>query len=212
MKRFFVVIGVVLVALATALPALAGTRAVSDPQRDFKGSHWPGGNTVWSHAKHCWVEAGATECHPDSVYFENLGGRLDITSARHGHTRAGLLTQRVTVSRRWQPSLLGPEWGGQISFFITTDADAAWERRLDVVVSRNRLRGVMRNARGGAVGNGAVSRPDGRSVQVAFARRLLGRGVRSYRWLAFAGVQCRRKYDVCGDRAPGASLVRHRLG
>lgn len=212
MKHLAFVIGTLVAALALAGSALANARTVSDPRNDFKGSHWQGAGFVWSASEGCWADTSSGECDPDSVYFENLGGYLDITSARHGHTRAGLVTQRLTVSRRWQPSLLGPELGGQISFFISTDRDAAWERRLDVVLVRGNLRAVMRNEAGRSVGSGSTSRPDGRSVQVAFGRRLLGQGVRSYRWLAFAGVACRRQYDACGDRTPGDALVGHGLG
>ena len=207
-KRVSILLGVVLVALAAVQTAAADRRGVADPRRDFKGSHWPGPGATWSQANQCWILAGATGCG-EGDYFENQGGRLDIVTARHAH-QGRLLAHRLVTSRRWAPALLSQ--GGQISFFFSTDADAAFERRLDVLPARRGLRGVMRNSRGGVVGRASATRPNGSSVEVAFARRLLGAGVRSYRWLAFAGIECRRKYNACGDRAPNSRLARHALG
>jgi hypothetical protein len=210
-KRVSIVLGVFLVALAAVPAAAADARNSSDPRRDFKGSHWPGRGSVWSASGGCWADAQTLACDPEFVYFENAGGLLDIVSVRHGH-RGRLLTHRATVSRRWEASLLSRQTGGQISFYFSTDRDAAFERRLDVVrQGRAGLRGVMRNAQGRSVGTVTATRPNRSSVELAFARSLLGRGVRSYRWFAFAGVECRRAYSACGDRSPGASLVRHRI-
>jgi hypothetical protein len=47
------------------------------------------------------------------------------------------------------------------------------------------------------------------TLEAAFSRDLLGAGVGAYRWFAFAGVDCRRRYDLCGDRAP-RGLLAHR--
>ncbi len=211
MKRASVVLGVFLVALAAVPAAAADSRGAGDPRRDFKGSHWPGPGSVWSSSERCWADAQTRVCDPETIYFENAGGLLDIVSVRHAH-RGRLLTQRLTVARRWDPGLLSRARGGQISFYFSTDRDAALERRLDVVPQgRAGLRGVMRNARGRTVGTATATRPNRYSVELAFARRLLGSGVESYRWFAFAGVECGRAYDACGDRAPGARLIAHRL-
>jgi hypothetical protein len=209
-KRVALALGVVLVALTAVQTAAADRRTVGDARRDFKGSHWPGPAATWSDAEDCWRSVQSGECG-EFDYFENLGGLLDITSAAHGHDGSRLM-HRLTVSRRWNASLLSSQFGGQISFYFDTDADPAFERRLDVTPARRGLIGTMRNAAGRSVGRAAVTRPNGTSVAVAFAPRLLGNRIGSYEWLAFAGIRCRRQYDLCGDRSPRAGLITHRIG
>jgi hypothetical protein len=203
-----VVLLIVLAPLVAAGAATASSRAVIDPRNDPKGSHYPGSDFYWG-PESCWTPVGTTSCG-DMVYTENQGGLMDIAKASHGHARGGLIVHRVAMHRAWRNALLGR--GAQISIYVTTDADAAFERRIDVGLKRGKPTFVVRNARGGIVGRGAATRPNTKTVQVAFARRLLGQGVRHYTWFAFAGVVCRRAYNACGDRSPGASLVTHHFG
>jgi hypothetical protein len=204
-RRFLFLLPVLVAVLAAAQPALANTRSAADPRRDFKGSGWPGRGWTWSQQQGCWVSARMPECG-EGDYFENLGGLLDITGIRHGH-RAGLLTHRVSFVRNVARATL-TQRDGQITFYFSTDRDAAFERRLDIVAQGRGYRGVMRNSAGRSVGTTSVVRPSGRSFEARFSRALLGtRG--AYRWFAFAGADCRRRYDVCGDRAPRA-LLAHR--
>ncbi len=146
----------------------------------------------------------------ETEYTENASLLLDIASVGHGH-KGRLITHRLVTYPRWENSLLSRTNGGQISFYISTDRDAAFERRLDVALRRGKVSGVMRNRAGRVVGRTAASRPNRKTVRVAFARKLLGPRVRSYRWFAFTGVGCNRQYKVCGDRSPNGSLIRHRL-
>jgi hypothetical protein len=199
-------------ALAVVPAAAADSRTPSDARNDFKGSHWPGPEYVWGETGACkdlWMHKETQTCE-DTAYVENLGALLDISSVGHGH-KGRLVTQRLSTYRAWQNSLLSRANGGQISFFISTDRDGAFERRLDVALARGKVAGVMRNRAGRVVGRGEATRPNAKTVRVAFARKLLGPRVRSYRWLAFAGIHCRRQYNLCGDRSPNGRLVAHRL-
>lgn len=211
-KRLLSVLPFVALSFAVAQPAAADSRTVRDQRNDFKGSHWPGPGYEWAKTGKCagnWMHVESREC-ADASYFENLGVLLDIASVGHGH-KGRQVTHRLAMYRAWNKSLLSRFDSGQISFYFSTNRDAAFERRLDVILRSGKLTGVMRNKRGRAVGRFAASRPNSKSVEVAFPRRLLGRGVRSYRWFAFAGIHCKRKYDLCGDRSPGNALVPHRL-
>ena len=138
------------------------------------------------------------------------GSALDIASVRDAD-RARLLAHRLTVYRRWRPSLLANR--GQISFYFDTDDDRALERRLDVEYARGRLSAVMKDSRGRRVGTGLVERPSRRTVIVLFRPSLLLRpGIRRYRWFAFAGLRCRHRYKACGDTAPnGGALITKQL-
>lgn len=135
---------------------------------------------------------------------------LDIAS--FGHARqAQLLVHRLTTYRRWRAARLAH--GGEISFYINTDADAAFERRLDVRYAHARLSAVMRDRRGRVIGRGLARRTSRYTVVVTFARSLLPAGIRRYRWFAFAGFRCRHRYKVCGDRGPnGGRLITRQLG
>jgi hypothetical protein len=203
-----------LLALAAALTALAlvssaqaSSRTVRDPKGDPKGSDYPGPAFVWGgNSGPCakqWVSVATGACG-EGDYGEDRSALLDIASVSHGH-RGSLLVHRLTTYRRWRLGVLS--LGGQISFYFNLDADPALERRLDLAVSRGKPYGVIRNTRNGRlVGRARASRPSRRAIELTFPRARLGR---SYRWFAFAGIGCRRRYDACGDRSPGASLIRH---
>jgi hypothetical protein len=135
---------------------------------------------------------------------------LDIASVGHDHS-AQRLAHRLNTFRPWRPALLAN--GGEISFHLNTDADAAVERQLDVRYVRGTLSAVMQDRRGRFVGRGVVRRPSRRALLVTFARSLLPAGIRRYRWFAIAGFRCRQRYRACGDRAPnGGRMIAHRLG
>jgi hypothetical protein len=198
--------------LALAPAASADSRNVADPRNDPKGSHYPGAGYYWETDGACaqqWTVIATGACG-ENTYSENQGGRLDIASAGHGHFGRSSLVHRISTHRAWQPSIF--RQGGQISFYVTTDGDAAWERRIDLGLRSGKLTAFVRNGRGRLVGRGTATRPNGKSARIVFARRLLGRNVHHTEWLAFAGVACQRKYNLCGDRTPRNSLVVHHLG
>lgn len=211
-KRLLFILPAFVLALAAVQPAAADSRTVRDARGDFKGSHWPGPGYEWAQNGSCagsWVHVESGTC-PDTDYFENLGVLLDIASVGHGH-KGRLVRHRLETHRTWKNSLLLRSEGGQISFYLSTNRDAAFERRIDIVLRSGKLTGVIRNRSGRVLGRVAATRPNAKTVQVVFARKFLGRRVASYRWFAFAGIHCKRKYDLCGDRSPAAALILHRL-
>lgn len=200
-----------LLALVAVQAAGANTRTVSDPRNDAKGSHYPGPAFYWATTGACaaqWTTVATNGCG-DNSYSENQGGLLDLASARHGHGARGMLVHRLTWHRAWRNSLLTQ--GAQISLYITTDGDAAFERRIDVGLQRGRPVAIVRNGSGRTVGRGAVTRANLKTAQITFARSLLGPGQHT-QWFAFSGIKCKGAYNACGDRSPGGSLVTHHLG
>ncbi len=211
-KRLTVILAVLAATLVAVQPAAADSRTIRDARNDFKGSDWPGPGFVWASAGPCagaWVKVETNTCE-NQEYVEYEGLRLDIASVSHGHA-GRLVEHRIAMHRNWANSLLSRGNGGQISFYLSTNRDAAFERRLDLVVARGKLKGVLRSRAGRVVGRVGATRPNAKTARVAFPRKLIGPRVRSYRWFAFAGVHCKRKYDLCGDRSPGSALVQHRL-
>jgi hypothetical protein len=208
-RCFASAVGLVLAALVLAAPAAADSRTARDPVGDTKGSHYPGPPYVWSSAHDCWVTKAVQECG-EFDYFEYVGWRLDIASVSHAHSGRSVV-HRVTMARKWQSNELGSGRGGQISLYFNLDRDGALERRLDLYLRRGKAAGIMR-AGSRSVGSVSVTRPNAKTVEVRFPRTSLGAGRVTYRWFAFAGIQCKRKYDRCGDRSPNGALVTHRLG
>ena len=212
MKRVSILLAATSAALALAPAAAGDARSVSDPKGDPKGSYYPGAGYVWTTSGPCagsWQETATGACVNEGEYTENAGIMLDIASVRHSH-RNGRLVHRLSLHARWRNALLSA--GAELSFYLSTDRDSAFERRVDVILRDGKLASVVRNARGRIVARGKATRPSQRAVEAVFERRALGRGVKTYRWLAFAGIACKRKYNACGDRAPGTKLVVHRLG
>jgi hypothetical protein len=139
-------------------------------------------------------------------YAQDDGPLLDLVSISQSRSGA-TLTHRLTMRKNWATSLLSPERKGQISLYVSTDRDAKFERRLDLYLRRGKLAAIMRNDLGRSVGTSTAKRIGRNGVQVSFNRSLLGAGVKTYRWFAFSGIGCKRRYDLCGDRAPNASLA-----
>jgi hypothetical protein len=208
-KRLCTVIVAVLAALAVVGTAAANSRTVPDAGGDTKGSHWPGPGFVWAQSGQCrgsWMSTETGSCG-ENDYFENQGPLLDIVSASHGH-RGNLLRHKITFRRNVANGIVDRTRGGEISLYFSTDRDAAFERRLDFKLRRGSMAATMRGT-GRTV---AVTRPNRKTVEVAFPRSLLGRNVRTYRWFAFSGIVCKRRYQLCGDRSPATALVAHRVG
>ncbi len=211
MRRLSIVF-TALLTLVAVQTAGANTRTVTDPRDDPKGSHYPGPAFYWGTTGTCagqWTSVATNSCG-DMSYSENQGGLLDLASARHGHGARGMLVHRLTWHRAWQNSLLTR--GAQISLYLSTDGDAALERRIDVGLQRGKTVAIVRNQRGRMIGRGTVKRPNRKTAQITFARSLLGSRVQHLEWFAFSGISCRRAYNACGDRSPGASLLVHHLG
>ena len=125
---------------------------------------------------------------------------LDLAAVGQGQ-RDGSLVHTVTTYERWRPALLSR--GGEISLYFDTNADGTVDRRLDVLHADGGLSVVATDRKGRIVGGGLVRQSGPRTLEVEFARSLLGKAIRRYRWFAFAGFRCRHEYRTCGDTAPG---------
>jgi hypothetical protein len=138
-----------------------------------------------------------------------LGTRaLDIADVSHSQ-RGAVLFFDLTTYDAWMPRLL--DRGGRISFSFDTDADAQPERVVDIRSAGGMLSAVVLGANGRRVGRGHATRRDVRSVTVEFESRLLGSGVRRYRWFVATGVRCHDDRP-CGDTFPRrGTLVSSRL-
>jgi hypothetical protein len=201
------VLAVVLVACVLGVAATAA-RTSADPRRDTKGSYWPGPGFVWGTSGPCagiWIDTRTGSCG-EGGYVEDEGPLLDLVKIAQSRSGA-TLTHALTMRKNWVTTLLSTARQGQISLYFSTDKDKAFERRLDLYLRRGKLAAIMRNAKGRSVGTPSAKRVGRNGVSVSFNRSLLGAGVRSYRWMAFSGIGCKRKYDLCGDRAPDASLA-----
>jgi hypothetical protein len=206
-----IIVLVALLGLVAVSSAQADSRKVKDPRGDTKGSHWPGPGFVWATSGPCtgsWMSTATGSC-AEADYFENAGPLLDITSVSHGHRRTSVV-HRLSTARAWKSSIFSATRGGQASFYFDTDGDAAFERRIDVYFQRGKLRAVLRNASGRTVARIAATHPDRRTVEVSFRRSLLPGA--HIEWFAFAGIQCKRKFNACGDRSPGNRMIGHHLG
>ncbi len=197
---------VVLACVVATAAAWAATTA--DPPRDTKGSHWPGPGFVWGTSGPCagnWIDTRTGSCG-EGDYAQDEGPLLDLVKIGQSR-KAAIVTHTLTMRRNWATTLLGPARGGQISLYLSTDRDKTFERRLDLYLKRGKLAAIMRNAKGRSVGIPSAKRVGRNGVSVSFNRSLLGAGVRAYHWLAFSGIGCRQMYNLCGDRAPNASLA-----
>ena len=140
--------------------------------------------------------------HLDVVFDDDdTSGPLDLvyTTLRDRKTETGrILTLRGTTYERWRSSVLdqgsGKRW---ISFEFNLERDETRERRIFVTHDEGELIARMfgpgfgdpyfTNSR--FIGRADVLRPDGHSVKITFRRRMLGKGVRSFRWLATASYE-----------------------
>lgn len=151
-------------------------------------------------------------------------GKLDVRLVVQGHRRGSsgtpMLRHRLTMFERWGKRALSQQ-NNFINLFFNTDDDRGFERRLNIDVRNGRLRAKMQTWRGlDRVGFARIWRPNRRSVTVAFPKRWLGSGVRSYEWIGVALYSikgegpCGLQGDVhagCSDRLPNRSRFTHNL-
>ena len=151
---------------------------------------------------------------------DDASGAFDIASIEQtqesSETSATTeVVHRITTFETWtNDQLAGPAYM-EMSFDL--DGDAAFERILtiDMDESDSTLRASMLDPMSGqSRGYAAVRRPDDRTIQVSMPPLLLKKGLRSYRWYAYVDSGAEElcaPADPCTDRAPDASLMRHRL-
>lgn len=147
-------------------------------------------------------------------------GTLDIVVVRHRHrvyetaqthpSRQSTSTElsfRLVTYEKWEGSVLS---GGHnfISFEFNLDGDDGIERCLVVTKGRNEMLGRMykdcKYAEDELAGSASVSRPDKHSIHTAFPRKLLRRGIESYRWRAVTSYEDEQTSECAPQDPPSA--------
>jgi hypothetical protein len=126
--------------------------------------------------------------------------RLDIRSVAQGH-KGTALTHTLRTYRGFSSRFLGGDNGVLFAFDTNGSARSA-ERFVVVFWSGGRLRAVVANGKGHAVGKARASRPNNRSVMVRLSRGSLGNPA-DYRWRGFTVV------GNALDAAPNRRLIHH---
>ena len=144
---------------------------------------------------------------------DDTRGRLDVTSATHGHDGRALL-HTVRMQRRWASSLLDD---GEVTLQFRINGRF---RTLDVHHRDGRLVGrICTEAAAGDVSSCSrqvgLSRPDRRTLSVTLASRQLGPALSSYSWQVVTLLdngEGRCPDTVCLDQLPDdGAWVKHRL-
>jgi hypothetical protein len=155
--------------------------------------------------------------HADTRAVEDAesGDTMDAVEATHGHhpTEKGVLVHTITMAQPWDNSDLVA-----ISIKIRFSKDDAKPARR-VWVDQNAdgsLRARILGKRGQVIGHGNAWRPDDRSLQVEFSRKLLGRRIAAYRWRVKVFQPCPQSQPECViefDYVPdkGEETILHRL-
>lgn len=152
---------------------------------------------------------------------DDASGAFDIASMEQtqesSETSATTeLVHRITMFEPWtNDQLAGPAY---IELYFDLDGDTGeYERVMTVDLDEDdgTVRASMINARTGqGRGYAAVSRPDDRTIQIAFPPLLLSEGIDDYRWYAYmdsGAIELCAPADPCTDRAPGDAWMRHRI-
>lgn len=155
-----------------------------------------------------------TRSDPD----DSTGG-LDIASIAHSHSE-GVLVHRFSTYEAWDTAVLQDGLSyAKFNFFI----DQRYITATVDVEDDGTLYAEIRNFRTQRIiGFAKVWRPDERSLRIEFPKRVLGRGVTSYRWSALTSFhqQGHESCDsdsetttvvACGDPAPTRGFITHRL-
>jgi hypothetical protein len=133
----------------------------------------------------------------------DVAGRLDIKSARHGHQGARLVHVVTTFARFTSRSLRG---GDSFTFQFDTNANHQTFERFVSVFWRNGALRAFVSSRTRFLGRAAVSRPNRRTVRIVVRKNLLRSPLLRYRWIvaSFFGTSG-------SDVAPNRRLVLHDL-
>lgn len=142
-------------------------------------------------------------------------GRLDIARVSHAH-RGTRIVHTTRLRRPWPAKKLGAGAFALFYFDLRGRRGAGAERMVQVEFVKGRLVAHMfdtttQPAR--HVGRVTLRRPDRRTVRVSFAKAMLRRGLRSYKWnaatlLRTSGGKCGG--PGCIDWAPdGGKRIRH---
>jgi hypothetical protein len=135
----------------------------------------------------------------------DVAGRLDIKSARHGHQGARLVHAVTTFARFTSRSLRG---GDSFTFQFDTNANHQTFERFVSVFWRNGALRAFVSSRTRFLGRAAVSRPNRRTVRIVVRKNLLRSPLLRYRWLVGSS------FGPSGsdfDLAPNRRLVLHDL-
>ena len=147
-------------------------------------------------------------------------GLLDIRSAAHRHGQQRLIVHALSTYDEWDAATL--DGNSRIFWYFRVDGSlrrtAITRAAPDGSLFTEVFRGPTNDLRGFA----KTWRPDNHSVQIAFPRRLLGRGASTYSWYVQT-IFHRSDHPDCGDeggdvsndcldRAPDRGWVRHSIG
>lgn len=182
---------------------------------------------------------GAFADHVEKGDADDSPSALDIAGGRHGHestdTSQKLIAHSLAMYEDWDGQLLLSAEVYDISLHFDTNGDhdppiraigfcgEGYERILEVRASEDgSLFASIRRAGGKIIGFVRVSRPDVRSVDLAFPRSVLGTHVKEYEWCAQTAYyeednpseECGASNGVetlCTDRLPNKKAVVHDL-
>ena len=164
------------------------------------------------------VVADVLSSRPDA---DDASGAFDIESIEQTQqpsmtSATTEIVHRVTTFQPWSnDALAGPAYM-EMSFDLDGDP-SSFERVLTIDMDEEDgtlWASMLDPSTGQGRGYAAVSRPDDRTVAVRFPPLLLRKGLRAYRWFAYAdsgAVELCAPTDPCTDRAPDAGVMRHRL-
>lgn len=148
--------------------------------------------------------------------------RADPVSVTYGHARQpGVLLHRFATRQAWVSGDLGPV---SVSLWVNRRARGRPDRTIAVEMNEVEALpfpptswvGVVRDKRGRFLGHANAWQSGTHSFRIEFAKRLLGRRVRSYRWVMVVTGGCipREPLALCGgprrDRVPDRGAVLHR--
>lgn len=150
-----------------------------------------------------------------AVEDAETGDTMDAVEATHGHhsTEKGVLVHRITMAQPWDNSdLVAVSINIRLSKAKARPAKRVWvDQNAD-----GSLRTRILERRGQVLGHGNAWRPDDRSLQVEFSRKLLGRKITAYRWRVKIFQPCPQSQPECViefDFVPdkGEKAILHRL-
>jgi hypothetical protein len=128
---------------------------------------------------------------------DDVQGMLDIRSVAHGHAPKGKLVHTVKTFEAWDPEILEPQetWIGMLFDVDANNDDPFGENRYlrvdytqeDGLTARMYTQGF--SGPGEFVGDATVTRPTNASVRVVFAKSLLKKRLKEYRWRAIASYE-----------------------
>ena len=168
------------------------------------------------------LSVGAADADMRTIVDPPNAQRADPVSVTHGHARQpGVLVHRFVTRQAWVSGDLGSV---ALSNWVNRQARGRPDRTIAVEMNEVEALpfpptswvGVVRDKRGRFLGHANAWQSGTHSFRIELAKRLLGRRVRSYRWVMGVTGGCipREPLALCGgprrDRVPDRGAVLHR--